>query len=245
MLELFNYPQSTCSQKVRLVLAEKRLEWTSRHLAIDKGEQLEDWYLKINPNGVVPTLVHDGAPVHDSSVINEYLEDVFPTHPVRPADPLGCAHMRAWRQYFDEVATPAIRYPTFNAVIARNYAEMSEEKFNELASRRPLRKHFYLRMGRKGFSQGDVDAALDQLRSTLIRMDHALERGPWLVGEQFTIADVSVTPTVVRLEDLGLDQMWGDLPRVGDWYNRVKARPSFQTAFFPGARDVFAYDQKI
>ena len=95
MLELFNYPQSTCSQKVRLVLAEKQLEWTSRHLAIDKGEQLEDWYLKINPNGVVPTLVHDGAPVHDSSVINEYLEDVFPARPVRPADPLGCAHMRA------------------------------------------------------------------------------------------------------------------------------------------------------
>jgi glutathione S-transferase len=245
MLELFNYPQSTCSQKVRLVLAEKQLQWTSRHLAIDKGEQLEDWYLEINPNGVVPTLVHDGAPVHDSSVINEYLEDVFPERPVRPTDPLECAHMRAWRQYSDEVATPAIRYPTFNAVIAKNYADMSEEKFNELAARRPIRKHFYLRMGRKGFSRTDVEAALEQLRSTLVRMERALEKVPWLIGQRFTIADISLVPTVVRLEDLGLERLWSDLPRVADWYRRVQDRPSFATAFFPGARDVFAYDQTV
>ena len=245
MLELFNYPQSTCSQKVRLMLAEKELEWTNRHLAIDRGEQLQDWYLKINPNGVVPTLLHDGAAVHDSSVINEYLEDVFPERPLRPGDPVKCAHMRAWRQYIDEVPTPAIRVPTFSAVITKSYAHMSDDQFNELASRRPIRKHFYLRMGRKGFSQADVDAALEQLRSTLVRMEQALEQGPWLIGDQFTIADISVVPTVVRLEDLGLARLWDDLPRVAGWYERVRKRPSFPVAYFSGARDVFAYDQKI
>ena len=78
MLELYNTPHSTCSQKVRICLAEKNLEWTDRHVNLATKEHLAPAYLKINPNGVVPTLIHDGAVITDSSVICEYIDEVFP-----------------------------------------------------------------------------------------------------------------------------------------------------------------------
>ncbi len=78
MLELYNSPVSTCSQKVRMTLWEKELPWQERLIIFSTNEHLSDWYLAINPNGVVPTLVHDGKTIIDSAVINEYLDDVFP-----------------------------------------------------------------------------------------------------------------------------------------------------------------------
>src|SRR5258707_14151034 len=78
MLELYNAMQSTCSQKVRITLAEKGIDFVEHRLRLFKQDQLKPEYLKLNPNGVVPTLVHDGVPVIDSSVIMEYLDEVFP-----------------------------------------------------------------------------------------------------------------------------------------------------------------------
>ena len=86
MLELYNFPMSTCSQKVRIVLAEKGLEWKDHR--IESGEHLQDWCLKLDPNGVVPTLVHDGVPVIDSPVICEYLDEVFPEASTTPPSAL-------------------------------------------------------------------------------------------------------------------------------------------------------------
>jgi Glutathione S-transferase, N-terminal domain len=68
-LELYAAPQSTCSQRVRFVLHAKGLAFEERRLDLFAGDQLQPEYLKLNPNGVVPTLIHDGAPVVDSSVI--------------------------------------------------------------------------------------------------------------------------------------------------------------------------------
>ena len=78
-IELYNAPQSTCSQKVRLTLTEKELSFKEHRLKLFRGDQLEPEYLKLNPNGAVPTLIHDGTPIIDSSVIMEYLDDVFPS----------------------------------------------------------------------------------------------------------------------------------------------------------------------
>ena len=94
MLELYNFSQSTCSQKVRLCLAEKKLEWTDHRLISRNGDHLTDWYTK-HPNRVVPTLVHDGNPVYETSVIIQYLDDIFPEPCLSPDDALGKAHLRA------------------------------------------------------------------------------------------------------------------------------------------------------
>ena len=95
MLELYSAPQSTCSQKVRLTLAEKNLNFVEHKMKLFQNDQLKPEYLKLNPNGVVPTLVDDGTPIIDSSVIMEYLDEVYPEIALSPAEPKQRAHMRA------------------------------------------------------------------------------------------------------------------------------------------------------
>ena len=238
MLELYNFPPSTCSLKVRVCLAEKGLEWIDHRLDSRLGDHLKPEYLKLNPNGVVPTLVHDGAVIIDSSVICEYLDEVFPEVSLSPADPVARAHMRKWLRYFEEVPTPAVRYPSFNRVLIQGFKKLNETEFDEAANSRPLRKHFYKQMGRDGFTELVIDKAIEDIADTVGRMEQALAKGgPWLMGEQFTIADICVVPSIDRMEDLGYENIWeASHPLVTDWLRRFKARPSFQEAFYDGAR---------
>lgn len=221
-----------------MALWEKELPWQDKVIVFQRNDHLSDWYLALNPNAVVPTLVHDGCAIIDSSAINEYLDDVFPERPLRPKNPLALAHMRAWRQFIDEVPTAAIRYPSFNAAFVHIWADTDEEEHQRLVDRRPLRKHFYRRMGRDGFSKEDIDVALEMLRLTLERMEASLRQSEWLVGNMFTLADISIMPTVVRMDDLGLAHLWADLPSVAQWYARIQKRPTFTKTYGPKSRDI-------
>src|SRR6202171_1736504 len=92
---LYNAPQSTCSQRVRCVLNAKGLAFEEKKLDLLAGDQLKPDYLALNPNGVVPTLDHDGDIVTDSSVIIEYLDEIAPDESFTPRGPVARAHMRA------------------------------------------------------------------------------------------------------------------------------------------------------
>lgn len=235
-LTLYNFPVSTCSQKVKLTLAEKDLSFTNFEVDWRNEDHLSSWYLAINPNGVVPTLKHGTRIVINSSVINEYLDEVFPNKPLLPREPYARAKVRSWRQYIDEVPTTAIRIPSFNLVILKNMKNLTEEAFAARATKRPLRKHFYQKMSPSGFSQLEFDQALERLRQTLERMERALAETRWVASDEFSIADISLMPTIVRLDDLGLSRLWSDLPEVQSWYTRCQERPSFAATFYPGAR---------
>jgi glutathione S-transferase len=94
---LYNAPQSTCSQRVRFVLNAKQLPFEEKKLDLLTGDQLEPGYLALNPNGVVPTLDHDGEIVTDSSVIIEYLDEIAPRPRqcgYRPSTSLSCRASR-------------------------------------------------------------------------------------------------------------------------------------------------------
>ena len=93
MLELYHSGLTTCSKQVRHCLREKGLSYQSRYVELWRYENLSPAYLALNPNGVVPTLVHDGVPIINSFCINEYIEDSFPEPPLRPADPRERARM--------------------------------------------------------------------------------------------------------------------------------------------------------
>jgi len=241
MLELYNFSQSTCSLKVRICLAEKGLEWTDRRLVSKNHDHLSDWYLKLNPNGVVPTLIHDGRPVFESSVIMEYLEDLYPEAALRPAAPYERARMRSWLAFVDQVPTPAVRYPSFQfGGLLLKFQNMSDKEFAEKAAERPLKSAFYRKMDRQtGFAGAELDEAFNDLRKTAARMDRMLREsgGPWLLGEQYTLADIAVAPLLDRQEDLGLEFLWEEkYPSVADWLRRIQARPAYVTAYYHGSR---------
>jgi len=235
---LYNAPQSTCSQRVRFVLNAKDLAFDEVKLDLLAGDQLKPDYLNLNPNGVVPTLDHDGSIIIDSSVIIEYLDEIAP-EPANftPSDPVKRAAMRALMRFIDEMPAAAVRVPTFNLAFLPRFAAMSEEEFLAFAESKPLRKEFMLAMGRKGFPQKDMDAAMDRLSRTLARMEHeiAASGGPWLLGRNITLADVAVMPAIVRMADLGLDNMWKDRPAIARWYDAIRAHKAFKPTYYFGS----------
>ena len=86
MIDLYHHGMSVCAAKVRFALGEKKIAWESHYVDIHKGDQFAPDYLKLNPKAVVPTLVHDGHVVVESTVINEYIDEVFPDVPLKPGD---------------------------------------------------------------------------------------------------------------------------------------------------------------
>ncbi len=235
---LYNAPQSTCSQRVRFVLNAKGLAFEEKKLDLLAGDQLAPDYLALNPNGVVPTLVHDGAVVIDSTVIIEYLDEVAPeAESFTPREPLERARMRSLMRFIDEVPAPAVRVPTYNLAFLPRFAKMTEEEFLAFAESKPLRKEFMLAMGRSGFPQKEMDASLERMRRTYARMDAAIAEsgGPFLQGRQPTLADISVMPALVRMDDLGLAGMWADRPAIGRWYAAIRAHPAFRPTYYPGS----------
>jgi len=239
MLKLYNAPHSTCSQKVRICLHEKGLAFEDIRLDLGKAkDHLKPDYLKLNPNGVVPTLVDDGEVIIDSSVICEYLDEKFPAPKLTPDNIAQRAKMRAWMRYLEEVPTPAVRIPSFNMGFLPRFAGLDETSFRTGESDvRPVRKHFYRRMTPTGFKRADVEAAIEHIDNTCARMEQSLTGGPWLLGEQYTIADIVVTPSIDRMNDLGFASIWnGKYPRVTQWYARMQARPAFQKTYYKGTR---------
>ena len=239
MLELYHAHISTCSQKVRLCLAEKGLEWTSHPIEFARGEHLAPAYLALNPNGVVPTLVHDGRPVIDSSVICEYLEEIAPNEgtALMPRDAYGRARVRAWLRYIEEVPTAAIRVPSFNGLFLNGWRQMNDTQRARYIEATPLRKAHYRRFGTDGFSKDQVDESSERLRQTVERIDAAIAKDSrWLAGNAISLADLCVLPTIVRMSDIDLENVWSDLPNMTNWYARIRARPSFDKAYYPGSR---------
>lgn len=240
MLTLYHSPYSTCSQKVRLCLAEKGVAWESHIVDLKKREQLEPWYLSMNPNGVVPTLMHDDKVVIDSSVICEYIEEVFPSPPLSPADPHGRACMRAWMRYIEEKPTTAIRVPSLHLLShSAGFEHLSvagKDGWDRYADQHPYHRNLYRRLGAAGFDPALVRESLETLDRMISRVDSAVADGRWLVPDSFSIADIILIPTIVRMQDLGLHEHWANRPAFASWIDRAQARPSFAAAYPPGSR---------
>ena len=112
-LELYHHGSSACAAKVRLALAEKRLPWTSHYVDILAGEQFTPEFLALNPKAVVPVLVHDGVAIVESTVICEYLDEVFAARPLYPRTALERARVRVWTKAVDEELHPACSALTY------------------------------------------------------------------------------------------------------------------------------------
>jgi glutathione S-transferase len=204
------------------VLAEKGLKPIEHHLDLRAGESHTPAYLKLNPKGVVPTLIDKGRPIIESTVICEYLDDICPSPALRPADPIDRAVMRRWTQVPDTGLHRACAVVTF-AIAFRH-----QEQSRQLAALSPAEREARLERNRLGL---DAPGAADQLRfydRVITDMARQLDSTPWLVGSEFSLADVGVLPYVVRLEHLALSWLWqGPRASVGDWLGRCKARRGF------------------
>ena len=238
MLELYHHGSSVCAAKVRFALGEKKLAWTGHYIDILKGEQFTPEYLKLNAKAVVPTLVHDGAVFVESTVINEYIDEVFAAPALKSPSAAARAEMRLWTKSVDEVLHPACAEITFSSCHRHIIRRLPEDKFQEFLNSTPpisvtprwhTRKEEIVTLG---FDAPGLDATFRLYDGFLGKMEQALADRRWLAGETFTLADIAVTPYVNRLDMLGMSDMWSvSRPRVADWFTRIKARPTFKVAF--------------
>jgi glutathione S-transferase len=225
MLELYHNVNSVCAQKVRVALAEKGLEY-QEHLIDLRGGQFDPAYMKLNPNAVVPTLVHDGKPVIESSVILYYLDEAFPQPALMPRDPHQRAAVRLYNKQIDEYVHNSCTILTFATAFRPWFAGLSGEQIEARLARSPSkqRTEYKRDVALHGLQSKYVRQALDHHLKLLKTMDAALERGPWLAGEQFSLADAAVIPYILRLDLLKLDRLFSEKTR--KWYASMRGRPS-------------------
>ena len=232
MLELHHNAASTCSQKVRLVLAHKNLEFQSHEIDLLGGGQHDPEYVKLNPNHVVPTLVRDGEVFIESSLINEYLEDAFPEVPMLPADAAGRHAVRLWTKRLDEQVHPATGVVTFaigpRKMLLQQPEQVREANINAIPD--PARRALRRSVLEHGVQAPEFAGALAAMIDLLDRLETALAQSQWLGGRTFSLADAGVLPYVLRLDALAMTPLIEARPKAADWFAGVQDLPAYRTA---------------
>ncbi len=186
MLELYHNDMSTCAQKVRLTFAEKALSWESRHLDLRAGDQQNPEYLKLNPRGVVPTIVDNGKVVRESTVIMEYLDDEYPKPSLRPSNSHARAQMRLWTKRLDEghhdIATATL---SMGIAFRFQYLEKGRDASDALINRipDPLRRERRRDVIQNGVEAREFKTAVRMWEALLTDMEKSLGATRWLADD--------------------------------------------------------------
>jgi glutathione S-transferase len=241
MIELYHADMSTCAQKIRLLMAEKGLQWEGHLLNLRHRDQHAPDYLKLNPNGVVPTLVHDGIVILESTVICEYLDDAFPDPPVRPKAPAERARMRQWTKWLDEV----LHYYTgvLSGSIAFRHQHLARpadelkayiEGIPDAKRRDRQRQQIELGMDAPQFAD-----AVHVFNKFVTDLEAQLRQTDWMAGGSYSLAEIGYTPYLIRLDELQLWSWMDDKPHVTELYERIKARANFQPGYLDWRNDAY------
>lgn len=203
-LTLHHAWRSSASRRVRLCLEEKNLPYESKVVNMEAMEHHSPEYLKFNPNGVVPTLIHDGRPLHKSGTICEYLDECFPEPPLRPQDPYERANMRNWIRHADERIGNLIIFYWVHG-LAKTAQKWSDE---------------------------ERAAARGKLVQMVDRMEEELAKTGWLAGDRYSLADIALVPFVKRIEEEIAPEAVTKArhPRGTAWWTTIQGRPAYERA---------------
>jgi len=230
-LHLFHFGASSCSQRVRLALAEKALGWESHIIDLRRGEQFRPSYRAIHPGAVVPALVHDGKVVIESVDILSYLETTFPAPRLAPEP-----HMSDLLELADQTQT-CVRTLTHEFLFADRPPPSPADQKQRLAERKDdaeATRFLVLSAARDNSWRRLVADHAAQMHAALALINARLIDEPWLSGRHFGLCDIAWASTLQRLVALG----WPLTPAVAGLFARIQARPSFIeaiTAFGPEA----------
>jgi len=231
-LVLYDAGGTPSPRRVRMCLFEKGLPFKIKWLNLALMDQKAPAYLKLNPMGLVPTLVHDGKALYESNVINEYIDAIFPHPPLVPKVPYGQAEMRMWFAFENDFGKPfrdAV-YETFGKDRLKGTGVTPDKLREEIGKRTGTAA--YIRFASKVLTAPRDDELIADRQEVMLEkmaeMDDRLSDGrPWLCGEHFTLADIALAPRVDMFPVVGLTDIDQRFPRIGKFMDRVKARPSW------------------
>jgi glutathione S-transferase len=199
MIKLYDYPDCPFCQKVRVVLAEKDLEFEKIFVDLRKAEQKTPEFLRLNPYGKVPVLIDEGEVIYESTVINEYLEDEYPHPLLLPEDSGARARVRLLEDYCDNSFMP------HTATLLHELYKPDGEK-----------------------DQARIDQSRQEIQRCMAYMDQQLGGAEFLGGGQFTLADAAFAPRAILLNRMSVE-LDPSLAGVSSWIERMKTRPSIRT----------------
>lgn len=242
MVELYHFWSSVCSVRVRMALEEKGVAWSSRYVDLFNFDQLQPAYLALNPDGVVPTLVHGGVPIRESLVINEYIDEVFPGPSLVPRHPLARARMREFNKMCEDSFAPIVKLTLVKYILPKLRRRWGDDALRAHALKRPSRflQDMHGRALRGEIDEAELAACGQEIEVLLDKVEAVLASAEftagsdgqrWIVGG-FSLADICVAPYMYRLHALGAERYWSATrrPRLAHWYRQLAARPAFKTA---------------
>ena len=193
--------------------------------------------MRLNPGGTVPTLVHNGHAVPETIDIARYVDANFPGPPLIPGSEPERAEMERWLAKMYEFSMRELSYSNekliwlgskINGFRLRNLKKR-ERKHPDMTEIYRAKYKDMEDFANNASDPSKMEAMRTLVRSAFDEMEETLGKNPWLAGEQYSLADVFWTVAVARFVFLGFRPLEGH-PALTDWYDRVKARPSFQTA---------------
>lgn len=232
MLTLYHNRAAVCAQKVRLALAEKRLEWRSVEVDFANQPFMEMYRRELNPAGVVPTLLVGAAPLVESNVILEWLEETYPQVRLIPADGIDRARMRVWLSQIDIDLHTSINSLSFAIAFRHRFAHMDPTQLAAMyaavfgAERRWRRQDLI----ENGLNSILVSFAVERFKRLFADMEQALGQHAYLMGTDYTLADLALTPYIERLIALGFGQILGQFPGLTHWWGLIVSRANYRQA---------------
>jgi len=232
-LHLYHYEPSANSMKPLLCLAEKGIPYESHYVDLHNFEQHSEVFVALNPNGQVPVLIHNDAVITESTVINEYLDEVFPGTRLVPQDPVTRARMRIWNKFVDEYFCPALSRIGWSVLVPKIAARLKSGELEEALKKVPLeeQRRKWLTAATESFTPEELSEARRQVSVSVQRMESILRSSQWLAGDEYSLADVNTYSMAAGVPRLIPEAMSEETsPRSIDWLQRMNARPAVQAA---------------
>jgi glutathione S-transferase len=237
MIDLYHNDMSSCSQKVRFVLEEKNIKWSSTEVDLKSGEQFRQEYMELNPKAVVPTLIHNEAVITESAVICQYLDETFQGRQLTPQDALNRAKMRLWLQPVDEYLHADISIISSALVFITDIKKKfdTDEKLELYLANipDPAKRALRRTLIDEGTKSAPFINAIKRYKKFFHQMNTALRQSDYLVGDEITLADVVCLPYLIRFLHLNQHNLFIELPAVLNWYDRLCDTPGYQKGIQP------------
>jgi glutathione S-transferase/GST-like protein len=234
MITVHTWEPNANSGKPLLLLKEKGAEFDYHYINMGALEQHSPDYVKVNPNGTVPTVNVDGFVMFESTPGLEYLDEVVDGPSLTPSDPYGRWKMRWWMRFIDEYLMPCLAMQAGSAAGGR--MQMSDEEKDAAVARIPLpeRARVWRLILDRGVSEEELQESRRRVTSGIATFEKSLGESPYLAGDQFTLADLDAMTTLHSWPLMREDVSEEKTPNLWAWLKRCHARQGIKDAFALG-----------
>ena len=236
-LTLYHWEPNANSGKPILAMEEKELDFQSHYLDLLNFDQHHPDYLKINPLGTIPALVHDDRMLNESTAIMEYVDAAFPGPSLRPSDPEERWRMRWWMKYLDEYYAPSASMAGWNAFIGPSVRDKDPEllKAKIDAIPQPERQVAWRKAIYGLFSEEELAESKRRILIGIDLVEKTLSEREWLACDSYSLADINAFNSAYFLPLSQAEHCNDELtPNIMRWLRAIYARPATKTTWAMG-----------